>query len=144
MGRHSGFGFSSILLTFITISILSFSVLALLTSYSDYQMSQKAASNAGAYYTAETKAYHSLAEIDRALAVSYRDCPDKTSYYALIKETLPQLCDGDITETAEGYLFTFTEPMQDTQYLKVTLTIRYPTKPKQNFYEITEWKSITK
>ena len=66
MNRHSGFGFSTILLTFVMICMATFCALALMTAQSDYRLSKKVADNSDAYCTAERNAFMTLATIDAA------------------------------------------------------------------------------
>jgi type II secretory pathway pseudopilin PulG len=142
MNRHSNFGFSTILLAFVMLCILTFSALALLSANSDYKLSQKAANNNTAYYNAELEAYRTLAKIDYALAASFRDSSDEAAYYSLVKEALPAICDGDITESTDGCRISYAVTIQDGQTLCVTLSICYPVGANDNFYEILEWKSV--
>ena len=52
----SNFGFSTILLAFVMICIVTISALSLLTANSDYKLSQKVAEKNTAYFDAEKKA----------------------------------------------------------------------------------------
>ena len=53
----SNFGFSTILLSFVMICVVTFSALALVTANSDYRLSKKVADKTAEYYTAQEKAY---------------------------------------------------------------------------------------
>ena len=68
----SNFGFSSILLTFVMLCIVTFSALSLLTANADYKLSKKVADKTTAYYQAEEKAYLLLQKIDQDLAHAYK------------------------------------------------------------------------
>lgn len=142
MSRHSNFGFSSILLAFVMICILTFSTLALISANSDYQLSRKVEQNNTAYYNAEEKAYHTLAQIDEVLYEAYNESPDADSYYALVKDTVPAQCGAEVQETDDGYRIAYTIPMQDGQNLSVLLSVIYPSGSAQQLYEIAEWKSV--
>lgn len=63
----SNFGFSSILLAFVMLCIVTFSALSLLTANADYKLSKKVADKTAAYYQAEEKAYFLLQKIDQNL-----------------------------------------------------------------------------
>ena len=86
----SNFGFSSILLAFVMLCIVTFSALSLLTANADYKLSKKVADKTVAYYQAEEKAYLLLQEIDQDLARAYRKSDTKESYYTLVTEYLAQ------------------------------------------------------
>jgi Flp pilus assembly protein TadG len=142
MNRHSNFGFPTILLSFVMICILTFSALALVTANSDYRLSQKTEANNTAYYDAEEEAYLTLAGIDSALAACYGSSTDEASYFALAAETLPELCGGSLSESADGCVLTYTTAIRDSRYLRVVLVVCYPTGTDDHFYEIREWKSV--
>lgn len=63
----SNFGFSSILLAFVMLCIVTFSALSLLTANADYKLSKKVADKTAAYYQAEEKAYLLLRKLIRIL-----------------------------------------------------------------------------
>ena len=60
----SSFGFSTILIAFVMICIVTFSVLSLLTANADYKLSQKVAQKSTSHAKAEYAAYEVLAQID--------------------------------------------------------------------------------
>ena len=70
-GGFSNFGFSTILLSFVMICVVTFSALSLVSAYSDHKLSQKVADRTTAYYAAEERAYEKLARIDDILRESY-------------------------------------------------------------------------
>ncbi len=67
----SNFGFTTVLIVFVMICIVTFSALAYLTAASDYRLSKKVADRTTDYYQAEEKAYLVLGEIDSALTGVY-------------------------------------------------------------------------
>lgn len=142
MNRHSNFGFSTILLAFVMICILTFSALSLISANSDYQLSQKAEKNNTAYYNAEREACRSLADIDSALAAAFGKSTDEASYYSLVEQTIPELCGGEVLKDTDGYRIAYTVPIQEGQTLSVILSVCYPAGTAGNFYEILEWKSV--
>jgi hypothetical protein len=142
MNRHSNFGFSTILLTFVMLCILTFSALALISANSDYRLSKKMAANNTAYYEAEVSASRTLATIDAALAEAFSESSDEASYFSLVKETVPPLCNGEFLETEDGYRIKYSVPIRDGQSLSVILSVCYPGGTYEHFYEILEWKSI--
>jgi hypothetical protein len=142
MNHHSNFGFSTILLTFVMLCILTFSALALISANSDYRLSKKMATGNTAYYEAEADASRTLATIDAALAEAFSESSDEASYFSLVEENVPPLCDGEFLETEDGYRIAYSVPIRDGQTLSVILSVRYPDGTGEHFYEILEWKSI--
>ena len=146
-GGFSNFGFSTILLSFVMICVVTFSALSLVSAYSDHKLSQKVADRTTAYYAAEERAYEKLARIDDILRESYLATDGKAAYYALA-ETL--LAKANVTHEALGiwsqeqgqYTLSYTETIAEGQTLSVKIAIYYPTKGTNNFYGLLEWRSI--
>ena len=136
----SNFGFSTILLAFVMICIVTISALSLLTANSDYKLSQKVAEKNTAYYEAEKQAYEILAEIDARLANAYDQSTGANSYYKEVESSLLSLGQGTYDRTTGSY--TYAVSIAENQNLEVKLTIYYPTEPDESFYEITTWKSV--
>ena len=61
--EFSNFGFSTILLTFSMICIVTFSALAFVTANSDYKLSKRVADNNSSYYRACEKAWDEISQI---------------------------------------------------------------------------------
>ena len=86
--EFSNFGFSTILLTFSMICIVTFSALAFVTANSDYKLSKRVADNNSSYYRACEKVWDEISQIDAILASAYDGSPDKAAYYEAIKTAL--------------------------------------------------------
>ena len=127
--EFSNFGFSTILLTFSMICIVTFSALAFVTANSDYKLSKRVADNNSSYYRACEKAWDEISQIDAILASAYDGSPDKAAYYEAIKTALS---DNDTACT-----------VSDTQTLTVKLDINYPVHRPDAFYKIKQWKLNT-
>jgi hypothetical protein len=61
-------GFSSILMVFTMLCLVTFATLSLITANSDYRLSLKVAEKTTAYYEADTAARNYLQQLDLALA----------------------------------------------------------------------------
>jgi hypothetical protein len=142
MRKHSNFGFSSVLLTFVMICIITFSALTLLTANSDYRLSRRVADRNEAYYEAQEQAYGILAEADAALSEAYRLSSDRESYCSLAAEALSQNTAGTLSTEDEQYLYSFEVAISESQYLQVELLICYPEYAQDGFYQILKWQSI--
>lgn len=142
----SNFGFSTILVAFVMICIVTFSALSLLTANSDYKLSKKVAEKTTAYYKAESKAYRTLAEIDSVLANTYRSTSDKTHYrnraYDRLREFKAAHANLTLSMDSSGVI-TYSIPVTATQTLQVTLQICNPPESDGRFYDLTGWQTQT-
>ena len=133
--EFSNFGFSTILLTFSMICIVTFSALAFVTANSDYKLSKRVADNNSSYYRACEKVWDEISQIDAILASAYEGSPDK----AINKNLAENESNGKVT----GLTYTITCTVSDTQTLTVKLDINYPVHRQDAFYKIKQWKLNT-
>lgn len=136
----SNFGFSTILLAFVMICVVTFSALSLVTAYSDYKLSKKVADKNTLYYEAQESAYEKLATIDDLLTKCYQATDNETDYYANVTQLIVEY--GTLEESSLGYILSYQETIAEDQYLSVKLVIHYPSQSTDTFYEILEWKSV--
>ena len=149
--EFSNFGFSTILLTFSMICIVTFSALAFVTANSDYKLSKRVADNNSSYYRACEKAWDEISQIDAILASAYEGSPDKAAYYEAIKTALSDndtainknLAENESNGKVTGLTYTITCTVSDTQTLTVKLDINYPVHRQDAFYKIKQWKLNT-
>ena len=126
----SNFGFSTILLSFVMICVVTFSALSLITANSDLKLSKKVAEKNQSYYEAEAKAYEKLMEIDQILVECYQNSIDEADYYKKAEIALTE------------YDLAFLEPISENHYLSVEIVVHYPKDNNECFYEILQWKSV--
>ena len=126
----SNFGFSTILLSFVMICVVTFSALSLITAYSDFKLSKKVADKNQCYYEAETKAYEKLMAIDQILVECYQNSINEADYYSKAQIALAE------------YSLAFLEPISEDHYLSVEIAVHYPQNDTECFYEIIQWKSV--
>lgn len=136
----SNLGFTSILLSFVMICVVTFSALSLVTAYSDYKLSKKVAAQTTGYYEAQEQAYEQLAAIDRLLIDIYTTTTDETDYYSNLEKELVRY--GQLDRAPSGYYLSFVEPISEVNYLSVKLSLVYPKDNADTFYDILEWKSV--
>lgn len=136
----SNFGFSTILLAFVMICIVTIAALSLLTASSDYKLSQKVAEKNSAYYEAEKKAYEHLAEIDQILANSYNNTIGANNYYKEVEHALQGLNIGIYDRNTGSYSYTI--PILDRQSLEIKIIIHYPYDGASTLFEVSTWKSV--
>ena len=128
--KSKGFGMnvgtSSILLIFVTLCLVSFATLSLVSANADRKLSAKVADRTVAYYNACNKAEESIASIDATLKQVYSQVEGPEEYF-----------------TQVGHSKTYAIPISELQTLIVHLSILYPENSSGSFYEINPWKIIT-
>lgn len=138
----SNFGFSTILLGFTMICIITFSALALVTANSDYRLSKRVADKNKTYYDVQQEAFERLADIDHILSISYNSSNSIDSYYSMVKNQLSEQ-DGQYYEKDDNCYFCFTNKLSDSQTLTVAICIQYPTTSTTSYFKIVQWQTIT-
>lgn len=137
----SNFGFSTILLAFVMICIITTSAVSLLTANSDYKLSKKVAEKNSAYYQAEQIAYENLEKIDTLLALAYQDSENENDYYKACSTRLSSLDFGTYSVSNTLHTYSYEVPIMDGQNLFITLTLHYPNSDNDTFYQISSWQS---
>lgn len=144
---YSNFGYSSILLMFIMICIVTFSVLALYTATSDYTLSKKVATNTSNYYAAEEKAYTTLSEIDLKLSSCYINADgiqqSEEEFYMNVQATFKATEINNLTIDEEKHLIQYQEKISNNQRLVVEINYIYPEANSDSFYTIKRWQTVS-
>lgn len=135
-------GISLMILIFLSLCLIIFSLLSLSGATADETLSQKAASRTTEYYAAVTSANDILAAIDTELAgylkTSEADRDSENSYLeacASISDAVPD------TSFSDGKII-FSVPVNDNQILQVQLTVTYPQNEDDALYRITSWETV--
>lgn len=136
-------GLPLLILIFVSLCLVTFSLLSVSESRADQTLGEKAAGRTTAYYEANTKANALLAQVDQQLAENLREADTAADHH---EAYYYQLC-GHITDTISNALWEETEhtisfsvPVTDHQELSVRLTINWPTQDTDTLYQIAEWK----
>lgn len=142
--KFSTFGFSTILLTFVMMCIMTFGVLSLVTANSDLKLSKKVAEKSEGIAAAKEISYLRLERVDTILSrCEYKDMSDE-NYRSIAIELLQQ--DG-----LDSYLVSVSEPadlgltlhweidITDTQYMGVTIYLPPASQITNHYYEVTRW-----
>lgn len=137
----SNFGFSTILLAFVMICIVTISAISLLTANSDYKLSKKVAEKNTAYYLADKQAHEQLESIDQLLATAYANATGSSSYYKAVATSLEALDYGSYDRITGTFCYEVT--ITEHQMLQVELLIHYPKEKKAPLFEILSWKSVS-
>ncbi len=121
-------GSTSILLIFVTLCLVAFAVLCVVSSNSDRKLGNKVIVRTGEYYAACNKAQTLITGIDEELNAAYLEySDDKKAYY----------------EAVGGTQRSFVIDIDEAQKLYVELTINFPDKTSAEptpLYRISSWK----
>ena len=138
--RFSNFGFSTILLSFVMICVVCFSALSLLSTYSDYKLSQTVANKTTLYYEAKQSAYARLSDLEMLMCNTFLSTYSEEAYYQALLQSIETL---ELQVLAEGdYRLSFREPIAEGQYLLVEVVLTYPTQDSDTFYRLLTWRSV--
>lgn len=135
----SSIGITSLVLIFVMLCLLTFSVLSLVTARADLRLSQKNAERTSAYYDAENRANDILLSVISCIE-EYKDSPDASIFYQKLRERL----DGQ-----NGILFTGADSLEyevlldKEQLLSVSLEISYETYDDGSHYRILAWNTVS-
>lgn len=129
-------GTSTLLLIFVSLCLLTFAILSLLSARADRNLSRKSAERTSAYYEACNQAEDRLGETDQMLKKLWQEAAGEKAYFQAVRETFE---DMDFDE--ENHTLSFSVPLTDTQVLAVTLKLQTP-EPGSAFYTITGWKTV--
>ena len=137
-------GFSSILIVFVMLALVTFTVLSVITANADYKLSKKVAQKTTSYYTANNNAEILLNDIDERLHTLYQKSASADDYFAMVPSALADLTQVGIQEdTASVLTASYSCDISDTQEIDVRLEICYPTDDADGFYKILSWQTNT-
>lgn len=121
-GMSVSIGSSTMLLIFVVISLVSFSVLSLSSAVTDRKFTDNIKNKNLAYYNACNTAEEEMSMIDAALARAYASCESEEAYFdEVLHESLIQV------------------PVSEHQELQVVLKHLYPSKEGDAYYEIESY-----
>ena len=163
-------GVSLMLLIFLSLCLIIFSLLSLSGAVADETLSSQAAERTTEYYAAVTAANNVLAQIDSQLAAYLREAEtadssqtagEKTGsavskeqtdeqrenkYSQLcsrIGEDVPGVSWEDNEENSEkGGVISFSVDVDDEQILQIRLDISYPASDDDSLYRVHTWKVV--
>lgn len=124
-GMSVSIGSSTMLLIFVVISLVSFSVLSLSSAITDKKFADKVKQKNISYYNACNLAEEQLAEIDKNLSEVYILAADESAYFDQVKEGT-----------------TITIPVSEYQELQVIVRFLYPIEEGDSFYEIESYSLV--
>lgn len=134
-------GSASMLVIFIILCLVTFSVLSLASANNDRTYARNIADRTEQYYTTCNQAEETLAVIDSVLTAAYRQYGD--SYLRHAEDSL-HLAQVDFPLEFSGFpVISFSVPLNDTQELFVSLQLQVPSGDKNTLYQIISWKEIS-
>lgn len=148
MKKQINLGFSSIVMVFITICLVTFATLSVLTAHSDYRLSEKMEKKTTAYYQADSIARDMLALIDKELFSLYKESTDAKAYYQLVLDTnykaFAPASVTDILSSATNDIVTISYqiPVSEVMTLQVALKVNYPKSGSECFTTIAKWQTV--
>lgn len=131
-------GIPSILMIFLVLCLVTFSLLSLSSAKADSRLSEKMADHTKAYYTACSQANHLLEETDGILARLYASSENETAYFNGLAAAFP---DHEIW-LLDSRRLSFSVPIEDQQLLQVTLDLHYPAGADENFWTVSQWQTV--
>ena len=137
----SSIGTSLILVVFITICLLTFATLSLVSAQSDNELSLSAAEKVMEFYDSEAMAQETLKKIDDELLSIYQESVDKESYYATVLKNFSDISGLHITND-EVIALTYMTRISDAEVITSQIQIIYPDELNHNLYKIQSWKLI--
>ncbi len=142
-------GFSSIVMVFIMICLVTFATLSVLTAHSDYRLSQKMADKTTAYYQADATARDMVELLDNRLFNIYlEDCTSDGFYKGVTTTDFSAEAPADVRNillhnTEDNITLSYEVPVSEMQTLYVSLEINYPGAETECFTTITRWQTVT-
>lgn len=132
-------GITSIVLIFVMLCLLTFSVLSLVSARADLKLSQKSADHTTRYYEAENAASDILFTVNSCLDEQAKLADEKT-YYKAVRAKLEGT--DAITFTDDTHI-TYSVPLGEEQCLAVGLALSYSPFADGRRYQIETWKTIS-
>ena len=137
-------GFSTILMVFTMLCLVTFATLSLLTANADYRLSKKVAAKTEDYYEADLLAREYLLQIDESLEELYQSYPaQKTFCQEALKRLQEMPMPQGITKSSvsDENSYSFEIAINDAQTLSVVLELQEPQNNSDCFYTIKQWKT---
>lgn len=132
-------GITSIVLIFVLLCLLTFSVLSLVSAKADYNLSRKSAQRTTDYYEAENEASHILYTVANCLN-EQAGSADSGQFYVNVRASLEET---DLVSFQDDRHLSYRVPLGDSQSLSVSLTISDSPFEDGNRYRIDSWKTVS-
>ena len=135
-------GSSLILVTFVLLCLVTFSILALTSAKSDYTMTLETAQNTTDYYNAANQAEQKLADISSVLKECLRNSSDASGYFQELKHHLSSDESVLLNQNTDTMIIEFVIPINASRTLQVSLSAGYPQNNNEALFSVEVYKSI--
>lgn len=132
-------GTASIVLIFVMLCLLTFSVLSLVSAQANLRLSQKSADRTTAYYAAENEANEVLLSLLKIMQ-RYENEDTADAFYQHVRSDAEAGC--GVTFSSDQTV-SYTVPLGDRHVLFVSLTITYDPVTQASGYQIDSWNTIS-
>lgn len=132
-------GTASIVLIFVLLCLLTFSVLSLVSARANLRLSQKSAQRTTDYYAAENAASDILLTLEDIID----DCLEEDSERSLLSRVVSQAEMAGLDVSAVDGALRYAVPLGEEQSLEVALLLSETAYPNGKHYEITAWNTAS-
>lgn len=139
-------GLPLLILIFVSLCLVTFSLLSISESKADETLGEKAAARTTAYYKANTKAQQLLGKIDEQLAEYLRHvqsdaaAAQKANYYGACSQITDAIPES--SWDADAHTISFAVTITDSQQLFAVLAIDFPEQDTDTLYHIMAWEIV--
>lgn len=131
-------GVTSMVLVFVMLCLITFSVLSLVSAQADLRLSRKSAERTTAYYEAENAASDVLIALDAILAEN-AGAPDAASYFAAVRAASGGTLDVEFPDESH---VAWQVPLGADQCLQVQVELVYPVPADGARWRIVAWQAV--
>lgn len=136
-------GISLVLLIFLSLCLIVFSLLSLSGATADETLSKKAADRTTEYYRSSSLANTLLADIDHQLALYLKKAEASSDPEAVYLGQCKDISQ-DIPEAVwDENTICFSVPITEDQLLQARLSITFPKQDDDTLYKILSWKTVS-
>lgn len=132
-------GTTTLVLIFVLLCLLTFSVLSLVSARANMRLSQKSADRTTAYYEAENTSSDILIQVTEAVQ-KYLNISDEDTFFKNVRTEL----DGkNGIRFTDDETLTWTVSLTENQYLRAEVQISFQPFSNGNHYRIIAWNTYT-
>lgn len=132
-------GISLMLLIFLSLCLIIFSLLSVSGAVADETLSRQAADRTAEYYAAVSSANRLLGQIDARLAEYLKEAAgSETAYLRLCSQISASIPEASWTDG----MITFSADVTEDQILQVGLEVSWPSSDEDPLYHIHTWKIV--
>lgn len=135
-------GISLVLLIFLSLCLIVFSLLSLSGATADETLSKKATDRTTEYYRSSSSANTLLADIDNQLALYLKKAEASQDPEAVYLSQCKDISQDIPKAVWEENTIRFSVPITEDQILQAELSIAYPEQEDDTLYKILSWKTV--